>query len=106
MKNNMFGIDNIYFGKFYKIYYTSILFYTNLDYIIECFDNIYAQERLVYYIQKYINIYCDDYLYDNDYINLTIQIILSKLKIDYIRNINKEIENKLDIKINYIKVIN
>ena len=105
-KDSMYGIDNIYFGKFYKIYYTGILFYTNLDYIIECFHDIYAQEKLVYYLQKYINIYCDDYLYDNDYINLTIKIILSKLKINYIRNINKEIENKIDPGISYIKVIN
>lgn len=88
-KDTMFGIDNIYFGKFYKLYYTAKLFHSNLDYIIECFTDIYCQERLVYILQKYINIYSDNYLYDNDYINLIIKIILVKLRINYINLENR-----------------
>ena len=97
-KNALYGIDNIYFGKFYKIYYTAKLFHSNLDYIIECFEDIHCQERLVYILQKYINIYSDDYLYDNDYINLTIKIILTKLKINYIKSKNKPTNILLNIK--------
>jgi hypothetical protein len=96
--DTMFGIDNIYFGKFYKIYYTAKLFHSNLDYIIECFKDIYSQEGLVYILQKYINIYSDDYLYDNDYINLTIKTILTKLRIDYIKSKNKQLTSLLNIK--------
>jgi len=97
-KNEMYGIDNIYFGKFYKIYYTAKLFHSNLDYIIECFKYIHSQEKLVYILQKYINIYTDDYLYDNDYINLTIKTILTKLRIYYIKSENKPINTLLNIK--------
>jgi len=89
---NMYGVDNIYFGKIYKMYYTANLFNSSLDYIIDCFDDIHAQERLVYNLQKYINIYCDDFICDNDYINLTIQFILAKLKIDYIKSEYKPTE--------------
>ena len=67
-KDVMFGVDNIYFGKFYKIYY--LLFYKELDYIIDCFDIIFSQERLVYILQKYINIYTDDYIYDSNYLTI------------------------------------
>lgn len=97
-ENHMYGIDNIYFGKFYKIYYTAKLFHSNLDYIINCFEVIHSQEKLVYILQKYINIYSDDYLYDNDYINLTIKTILTKLRINYIKSENKPINILLNIK--------
>lgn len=97
-ENDMYGIDNIYFGKFYKIYYTAKLFHSNLDYIINCFEVIHSQEKLVYILQKYINIYSDDYLYDNDYINLTIKTILTKLRINYIKSENKPINILLNIK--------
>lgn len=92
----MYGIDNIYFGKFYKIYYTARLFHSNLDYIIICFKDIHSQERLVYILQKYINIYSDDYLHENDYINLIIKKILTKLRIDYIKSENKPINTLLN----------
>ena len=97
-ENQMYGIDNIYFGKFYKIYYTAKLFHSNLDYILECFKYIRSQETLVYILQKYINIYTDDYLYDNDYINLTIKTILTKLRIDHIKSEKKPINSPLNIK--------
>ena len=97
-ENDMYGIDNIYFGKFYKIYYTAKLFHSNLDYIINCVEVIHSQEKLVYILQKYINIYSDDYLYDNDYINLTIKTILTKLRINYIKSENKPINILLNIK--------
>ena len=89
---NMFGIDNIYFGKFYKIYYTTKLFHSNLDNIIKSFTYIYAQEKLVYLLQKYINIYSDDNLYDNNYVNSIIKKILIKLRIDnFSKPVNKRI---------------
>lgn len=55
---NYYGIDNIYFGKFYKIFYTTLLFHTKLDNIINYFNIIHAQERMVYLIQPFINKYC------------------------------------------------
>ena len=97
-KNTMFGIDNIYFGHFYKIYYTVLLFHSNLDYILECFDTIIAQERLVYILQEYINNYTDNHFDDDDYIILTIKMILTKLRVNYIKSHDNKIEIKLNTK--------
>jgi hypothetical protein len=85
-KNIPYGIDNIYFGKFYKIFYTAKIFNFNLDDIIKYYDYIHAQEYLVYDLQKYINIYCDDNIYDNEDIDLTIKMILMKLKNNKLTN--------------------
>lgn len=85
-KNIPYGIDNIYFGKFYKIFYTAKIFNFNLDDIIKYYDYIHAQEILVFDLQKYINIYCDDNIYDNEDIDLTIKMILMKLKKNKLTN--------------------
>jgi len=85
-KNIPYGIDNIYFGKFYKIFYTAKIFNFNLDDIINYYDYIHAQEILVFDLQKYINIYCDDNIYDNEDIDLTIKMILMKLKKNKLTN--------------------
>lgn len=85
-KNIPYGIDNIYFGKFYKIFYTAKILNFNLDDIIKYYDYIHAQEYLVFDLQKYINIYCDDNIYDNEDIDLTIKMILMKLKKNKLTN--------------------
>jgi len=104
MKNkldSMLGIDNIYFGKFYKIYYTAKLFHTNLDYILQCYKYIYNQEKLVFLLQKYINLYCDDYLVRSEYIEFIIKLILTKLRIDYIKYENKLLTIPLNMNLIY-----
>jgi len=74
-----YGIDNIYTGKFYKIYYTGLLFHSDLDKIIDCYDTIHAQENLVFLLQEYIDKYCDDIIDDLEYIDSTKDFILLKL---------------------------
>tara|TARA_B110000037_G_scaffold134203_1_gene152131 strand:+ start:2524 stop:3408 length:885 start_codon:yes stop_codon:yes gene_type:complete len=76
---HFYGIDNLYFGKFYKMFYTVTLFHTNLDSIIDCYDYIHAQEKLVYLIQPYINTYCDNSIYDKDRVIKTIEFVLIKM---------------------------
>jgi hypothetical protein len=81
---HQYGIDNLYFGKFYKMFYTIKLFHTSLDSIIDCYHHIHAQEKLVYLIQQYVNIYCDNHINDKDYVIKTIEFILIKMKKTYI----------------------
>ena len=76
---NHYGIDNIYTGKFYKIYYTILLFHFKLDEIICCYDMIHAQEKLVLLVQEYIDKYCDHIIDDVDYVTSTINFIIWKL---------------------------
>jgi hypothetical protein len=74
-----YGIDNIYTGNFFKIYYTARLFHTRLDEIIEGYKKIHAQENLVYLLQEYVDKYCDELICDEKYVESTINFIILKL---------------------------
>jgi hypothetical protein len=102
---HFFGIDNLYFGKFYKIYYTIKLFHIKLDNIIDCFDYIYAQENLVKLIQPYINSHCDNNnIYQTNYVMQNIENVLISMKKTYIDSIkNNYIQLNNDVIVQYIQ---